>query len=125
VPITNESINHKLIKYLRSLQTRFRQKDVPEEFKTEFESLIRSITTKLRQEVLDDVLMEDLLVHGKQLERNDTKLRRKPEDVTKEIIIEPLLNFLGYEHLGRSSESSGNVKILAINAINLRNQTHG
>lgn len=45
----------------------------------------------------------------KPLQRINTKLKRKPEDVTKELFIEPILEFLGYKELGRSSGSIGDI----------------
>ena len=38
-----------------------------------------------------------------------TRLNRKPEDVTEELIVDPILKFLGYQSLGKSSGSAGNI----------------
>lgn len=88
------------------MQTRFKQNSIPTQLKTDFEKLVKSILIELRQEVQNDIVLEKLLLGHKQLERVDTRLRRKPEDVTKEIIINKMLAFLGFSRLGGSSGSA-------------------
>lgn len=92
------------------MQTRFRQNVIPEQKKQVFEKLVHDILQSLREEVQNDVSIDELILRHKQLERIDTKLRRKPEDVTKELIIEPILKFLGYKKLGRSSGSISTIE---------------
>ena len=73
-------------------------------------STTRSLTTKVKsslweawKKMSDILLVRDcrLIQGNKKLQRSDTKLNLKPEDVTKDLIVEPILKFLAILISGR------------------------
>lgn len=88
------------------MQTRFKFAGMTNERKTEFGNVLQKILQNLRKEGITPVDIEKLVMHKTQLERIHTKFRSKPEDVTKNLIIEPILDFLGYRHRSLSSGSN-------------------
>lgn len=92
------------------MQTKFREDIVISNDRLEqFYITLQEILVKISNEITNELLLNDFFQGKKKtiLKRNHTRLNRKPEDVTKENIIEPLLNWLGFEELGRSSGLSG------------------
>jgi hypothetical protein len=88
------------------LQTRLGQFTLPKQKIEEFQSLVQSIVNKLREEGISENGIDKLIVKEEQLEKVHTRLRRSPEEVTKELIIEPIFDFLGYYKKGKSSGSA-------------------
>lgn len=88
------------------LQTKFKERagELPESKKSEFYEVIKNIYGTLYQEVNNRILFEQL-IKGKVLERTDTALRKAPEDLTEELIIRPLLKFLGHDQYHRRTSS--------------------
>lgn len=62
----------------------------------EFEKCISTIYEKLREKIVDRVQFDEL-IKGKILKREDTQEQERPESVTENIIILPILEFLGFE----------------------------
>ena len=92
------------------MQTRFKENRVPPEKRQEFRiSFDSTSSVQLRKEIINSLELDGIVHGGKQLQRTHTWLNRKPEDVTEELIVDPILKFLGYESLGKSSGSAGNI----------------
>jgi hypothetical protein len=92
------------------VQTRFRSLNVPSNKPREFETLVKNILATLRtEEIQSDITLQELFLNHNILTRQHTRLRRKPEDVTEDNIIEPILSFLVYTKLSRSSGSADEV----------------
>jgi hypothetical protein len=73
----------------------------------EFSNLIHKVINNLRIEVDNQLKLERIVYGRKQLQISDTN--RKPEDLTKELIIEPLLKFLDLD-FKRSGWSMGKIQ---------------
>ena len=56
-----------------------------------FEGLVREISANLENEIKDHSKLREL-INGKTLERSDTKFNKKPEDLTEQVLIEPILD---------------------------------
>lgn len=92
------------------MQTKFREEIILSNDKIQQLYLILNDSLgKIRNEINNEILLNDLFQGKKRaiLKRSHTRLKRKPEDFTKENLIEPILKWLGYEEFGGSSGSYG------------------
>lgn len=80
------------------VQTSFRIRDdkVKDETLKDFRGLLFQQFKELITEVPDRVRLQEI-VRGRPLTREDLRHRTKPEDATEDILITPVLEFLGYE----------------------------
>lgn len=94
-------------------QTKFIEKlgELPQDKNSEFYEVIKSIYSALYQEINNKLLFEQI-INGKVLERKDTTLKKAPEDLTKEIVIKPFFEFLGFkeEELHRETASDSPIE---------------
>ena len=62
----------------------------------EFETLISSIYNNLKGKILDRTKLDEI-IKGRLLKREDSQEQERPESLTEDIIILPILEFLGYK----------------------------
>ena len=74
------------------------------------ESTARSIFADLQNRVKNRKILTDLMTGRKELESRDLHILSKPETVTREVIIQPLLKCLGYADEDIISESGQDVE---------------
>ncbi len=82
---------------------------MPEEKKTELYSLVKAICQRLATKVSDRFIFDQLINNGKQLERSDLVSNEAPEGATEEVVIEPILEFLGFKDHPHKTTSGSSV----------------
>jgi type I restriction-modification system DNA methylase subunit len=92
------------------MQTSFKDSTLSKQKKQEFILLIRRMLAELAKEVGNHLKLDELILSHNLLIREHTKNRLRPEDITKELIVDPILQFLGYNDIARSSGSAGNIE---------------
>ncbi len=83
--------------------------NTPDDKKTELKNIIKKAYNDLRVEINNKLIFDDV-INGKTLETKHTQLFKAPEDLTIEILIEPILKFLGYQKLHKSTSCGSKIE---------------